>query len=69
MLARRGASGGRVLSKGGAGVTAPVVGRIGTAGTGSMHSEGEVARGGRGLHAVGAGRGTVSGIGCERAKP
>ena len=74
VLARRGPSGGRVPSKDGVGVTASVVGRIGTVGTGSMggpgeSSEGEIVRGGRGVRAVGAGRGAVGGVGCERAKP
>ena len=61
-------------SKGGVDVTATVVGRIGTVGTGSMegrekNTDGEVVRGGRGLRALGAGRGTVGGVGYERAKP
>ena len=74
VLVRRRASEGSVPRRGRTGVTAPVVGRIATVGTGSMKgrgkpSEGEVIRGGRGLRVVGAGLGTVGGVGCERAKP
>ena len=41
VLARRGTSGRSVPSKGGVGAAAPVVGRIGTVGTGSMEGREE----------------------------
>ena len=41
VLARRGASGGSISSKGGAGVTPSVVGRIGAVGTGPMEGRRE----------------------------
>ena len=70
MLTRRGASGGRAPSKGGAGVASPVACWIGTVGVGSMKDpgetcEGEALRGGRRFCAVGAGRGTVDGVGSD----
>ena len=60
VLARRGTSGRSKPSKGGAGVAASMVDRIGTVKTGSMegrrgNAEGEVIRGGRVLRAVRAG--------------
>ena len=63
VMIRRGVSGGREPSKGGAGVAELMAYWIGTVVTGSMEDcEGEALRGGRGFRAVGAGRGAVGGV-------
>ena len=74
LLARRGTCGRNVPSKGREVEATSVVGRICTVGTGLVGgrgetSEGKVVRGGHGLYAMGAGRETVEGVGCEQAKP
>ena len=74
VLTRRGASGEMAPNLGGAGVVESVVCWIGTVGTGSMEdpgasSGGEALQGGRGFATVGAGRGTVGGVGSDRSKP
>ena len=74
VLVRQGASGGSAPGRIGAGVAALVACWIGTVGTGSMECPGETSNGEtlrvrRGCRGMGAGLGTVGGVGSVRSKP
>ena len=74
MLTLRGVSGGRVPSKGGAGVAESLVCWIGTVGIGSIEDpsatwEGETRPGDHGFREVRARRGTAGGVESDWSKP